>query len=230
MASENRPGAEGTEKQQKKGEAQQGAEKRAGQPSGAMAERKGAGATEERRGGGGLTRRERHLPMLRSGDVWAMSPFSLMRRMMSDFDRMSEEMGFGGLTRGGEELPGEALARGGPWSPQVDVFEREGNLVVRADLPGLKKEDLRVEMSEDALVIEGERRREQTEEGAGFYRAERSYGSFRRAIPLPEGVSAEQVDARFENGVLEISMPLPKERAHGKRIEIREGGETKSVH
>jgi HSP20 family protein len=230
MASENRPGAEGTEKQ-KKAEAQQGAEKRAAQPSGAMAGQKGAaGATEERRGGGGLTRRERHLPTLRSADVWTMSPFSLMRRMMSDFDRMFEEMGFGGLARGGEELAGEAFGRGGPWSPQVDVFEREGNLVVRADLPGLKKEDLRVEMSEDALVIEGERRREETEEGAGFYRAERSYGSFRRAIPLPEGVSAEQADARFENGVLEISLPLPKERTHGKRIEIREGGETKSMH
>lgn len=220
MASENK----GVSPEQQKKTEGQGGEKRAAQPG-------AAAAGEERRAkGGGISRRESRFPALRGADLWTMSPFSLMRRMMSDFDRMFEELGMGGmLPRAGEE-PGEALERGALWSPQVDVFEREGNLVVRADLPGLTKDDIRVEVRDDALVIEGERRREHTEEGAGFYRAERSHGSFRRAIPLPEGASAEKADARFENGVLEISLPLPEERARGKRIEIRETGEGKSVH
>lgn len=222
MATESRGDVKSGE--QKKAQGQQGGEGRAPQ-AGAAAETKGRGE-ESRAAGGGLARRGSHLPALRGADLWTMSPFSLMRRMMGDFDRMFEELGFGA---GRGELPGEGLGGGALWSPQVDVLEREGKLVVRADLPGLKKEDLRVEMTEDALVIEGERRREETEERAGFYRAERSYGSFRRMIPLPEGVSAEQADARFEDGVLEISLPLPKERARGKKIEIREGGE-KSLH
>ena len=152
MASENK---RVSPEQQKKIEGQ-GGEKRAAQLAG-----------EERRAkGGDLSRRESRFPALRGADLWTMSPFSLMRRMMSDFDRMFEELGMGGmLPRAGEE-PSEALERGALWSPQVDVFEREGNLVVRADLPGLTKDD-RVEVRDDALVIEGERRREQPRRAPG---------------------------------------------------------------
>ncbi len=227
MASENPAGAE-----QKKTQGQQaaGGEQRAAR-AGETPKQQGMERGEERRAGGGLSRREARAPMIRGSDIFTMSPFSLMRRMMDDFDRMFEDVGFGmgGLMPRGE-LPGEALSRGALWTPQIDVLEREGQLVVRADLPGLSKDDLRIEVRDDALVIEGERRREQKEEGEGFYRSERSYGSFRRAIPLPEGVDPEKAEARFENGVLEVSLPLPKERAQGKRIEIRGGTEGKSVH
>ncbi len=225
MANENPAGAE-----QKKAQGQAGGEQRAAK-AGETQKQQGMERAGEQRTGGGLSRREARAPMLRGSDLFTMSPFSLMRRMMDDFDRMFEDAGFGmgGLMQRGER-GGEALSRGGLWTPEIDVLEREGHLVVRADLPGLSKDDLHVEVKDDALVIEGERRREQKEEGAGFYRSERSYGSFRRAIPLPEGVDPEQADARFENGVLEVSLPLPKGRAQSKRIEIRGGGEGKSVH
>jgi HSP20 family protein len=122
-------------------------------------------------------------------------------------------------------------AREGFWVPQIDVFEREGKLVVRADLPGLGKQDVRAEIRDDALVLEGERRRELEEERGGRYRTERTYGSFRRAIPLPEGADAEHAEARFENGVLEVTIPLPQERSRARSIEIQEGGsKTPSVH
>ncbi len=226
MATENRPEAE-----QKKTQGQQaaGGEQRAAK-AGETPKQQAMERGGERREGG-LSRREARAPMLRGSDLFTLSPFSLMRRMMDDFDRMFEEVGFGmgGLMPRGER-PGEELARGALWTPQIDVLERGGQLVVRADLPGLSKDDVRVEVRDDALVIEGERRRERTEEGEGFYRSERSYGSFRRAIPLPEGVDPEQADARFENGVLEVSLPLPKGRPQAKRIEVRGGGEGKSVH
>ncbi len=169
------------------------------------------------RGGerGALVRREPWLPSLFSG--WGASPFGMMRRMMDEMDRMFDELGFRG---------GRAIQRGawteGPWTPEVDVFEREGKLVVRADIPGVSKDDVRVEVSEGAIVLEGERRHEHEEERGGVYRSERSYGSFRRVVPLPDGADPEKAEARFDNGVLEVSVDLPKERAHGKRIEIQE--------
>jgi HSP20 family protein len=153
-----------------------------------------------------------------------LSPFSFMRRMMEDLDRMFDELG------GGGEIQRRAFAgRDVMWMPRMEVLERDGNLVVRADLPGLRKEDVQIQVMEDALVIEGQRRRELEEERGGTYRSEVVYGSFRRAIPLPEGVNAESAEASFENGVLEIRVPLPKEERRGRRIEIK-GGEGPAVH
>ncbi|HEX9400380.1 MAG TPA: Hsp20/alpha crystallin family protein [Anaeromyxobacter sp.] len=159
------------------------------------------------------------------------SPFSLMRRMMDDLDRMFEEVGFGpgGGAMGRRELQRAPSRREAIWAPSVDVFERNGKLVVRADLPGLKKDDVRVEVAEGALVIEGERREEREFEGGGVYRAERVQGSFQRVIPLPEGVDTESAEARFESGVLEVSLRLSEEKGRGRRIEIQEGKQP-SVH
>ena len=95
------------------------------------------------------------------------------------------------------------------WSPQVEVFEREGQLVLRADLPGLTKEDVKVEVTNEAINISGERKSEHEEKREGYYRSERSYGSFYRSIPLLEGVNAEDANATFRNGVLEITMQAP---------------------
>ncbi|HEX8501297.1 MAG TPA: Hsp20/alpha crystallin family protein [Pyrinomonadaceae bacterium] len=107
---------------------------------------------------------------------------------------------------------------------QVEVFEREGQLVVRADLPGLKKEDVKVEVSNDTLTISGERKSEHEEKREGFYRSERSYGSFQRQIPLPEGVNADDARATFNNGVLEISIQAPQRESRSRRLEIKDGG------
>lgn len=108
------------------------------------------------------------------------------------------------------------------WAPQVDVFQKNNELTIKVDLPGLKKDEVTVDISDDALTIHGERRRESEEEREGFYRSERSYGSFYRVIPLPEGAITEQAKAAFRDGVLEITMPAPP-ATKGRRLEITEG-------
>ncbi len=166
---------------------------------------------EERRESSGIARREPTLPSL-FGAGLPLSPFGFMRRMMEDMDRMFEQ-----LQTGGGSIQQE---RARLWSPQVEVLERDGNLLVRADLPGLRQEDVRVELLGDTLILEGERRVEREEERGGMWRSERSYGTFRRAIPLPEEVDVENAEARFENGVLEVSLKLQRQR-QSKRIEVK---------
>ena len=146
-----------------------------------------------------------------------MSPFTLMRRLTEDMDRMFT--GTGGF--GGREA--------GLWAPPVEVRESEGNLVISAELPGLNKEDVKVEVNEDALVIQGERKREWEEERGGVHRSERAYGSFYREIPLPEGAKADQAKAQFNNGVLEVQVPIPKTQEKTRRIPIEAGEERKPV-
>jgi HSP20 family protein len=117
------------------------------------------------------------------------------------------------------------------WAPDVDVFHRGNELVIRADLPGLKRDDVAVEISDEAVTISGERSQEREDERGGFYRIERSYGSFYRVIPLPEGAIGDQAKAAFNNGVLEITMPAPPEQvSRGRRLEISEGIETKKAN
>jgi HSP20 family protein len=108
------------------------------------------------------------------------------------------------------------------WYPQIEVSEKQGNLVVCADLPGLKKEDVQLEVHDDQLVLQGERRNESSQTEGGIYRTERSYGSFYRTIPLPDGVNPDQVRATFKDGVLEVTVPVPNRQQHlqGRRIEI----------
>ena len=96
------------------------------------------------------------------------------------------------------------------WAPPVEVRERDGNLLVSAELPGLNKDEVKVEVTNEGLVIQGERKREREEERGGIHRSERSYGAFYRLIPLPEGANIEQAKAKFENGVLEVQVPIPK--------------------
>ena len=139
-----------------------------------------------------------------------------MRRFAEEMDHLFEDFGFGSgsrlpsaLTRGRELLRREAGLIPAEWSPRVDIQERDGQLVVRADLPGLSKDDIKVEIKEDMLSIQGERKQEKKEEREGYFYNECSYGSFYRAVPLPEGVDASKATAEFHNGVLEIAMPAP---------------------
>jgi HSP20 family protein len=110
----------------------------------------------------------------------------------------------------------------GQWWPPMDVSEREGKLVVHADLPGIDKNDIKVEVQDGALTIRGERRREHEEERGGYRRSERTHGSFCRTIELPPGVKPEQVKAQFRDGVLEVSIPMP-ENQRGRSIPIEDG-------
>jgi len=99
------------------------------------------------------------------------------------------------------------------WSPRVDMFEQNGAIVVKAELPGVKKEDLEVTVDEGELVIRGERRQESEVKEEDYYRMERSYGSLYRRLPLPEGVTPEQVQAVYKDGVLEVRIPKPAQKA-----------------
>ena len=95
--------------------------------------------------------------------------------------------------------------------------------IVRADLPGLKKEDVQVELGENALTIHGERNEQRDDERDGYYHSERQYGEFYRTIPLPEGVIGDSAQASFRDGVLEITMQAPPaEASRGRRLEIQE--------
>lgn len=166
----------------------------------------------------GISRRESRGPII-GREAMPMTPFGLMRRMMEDMDQLF--IGFGG--RG--FIPRSGVLDEGLWSPQVDVLEKNGQLVVKADLPGMKQEDIHVELQRDQLVIEGERsfELEEEQEAEGVWSLERGTGLFRRAIPLPEGIDTESVHANFENGVLEISLKLPEPEPQGKRIEVKGG-------
>jgi HSP20 family protein len=167
-------------------------------------------------GRGGLARRGTFFPSLFSLspiDLWNTSPFELMRRFTEEMDRWFEDFGVPAWgARGAEEAA--------VWAPPVEVFERGGNLVVRADLPGLNKEDIKVEVTDDGLVIQGERKREHEEKGEGYYRSERSYGRFYRLIPLPDDINLDQVRAQFNNGVLEITAPVPESSKRRREIPI----------
>ena len=108
------------------------------------------------------------------------------------------------------------------FSPNIDVFERDEKLVIRADVPGLAKDDLKVDIIEDAIIIEGERKYEHEKNEEGVYRSERGYGQFRRAIPVPEGAKTDTATATFNNGVLEVTMEAPKLSKSRRRIQIQE--------
>jgi len=174
-----------------------------------------------------LTKGEETTPARRAAflpGLWEENPFAFMRRFAGDMERFFEEFGSFRLS---PMLRRDLWPRVGEfgravWTPAVEVFERDGTFVVRADLPGLKKEDVKVEVVEGALVISGERKEEQEEKGEGFYRSERTYGSFFRRLPLPEGVKSEEAAATFKNGVLEVTIPAPKREPTGRRLEIKE--------
>jgi HSP20 family protein len=154
-------------------------------------------------------------------------PFALMRDMTSEFDRW-----FGEPTRPFSRWPSlrrRAISEVG-WYPEIDVFEKDNRLVTKIDLPGMKKDDVKVEVADGQLAISGERKSEAEEKGEQFYRCEREYGSFYRRVPLPEGAKIEDVKATFTDGVLEVSVPLPaRPEAKMRKVEIQESAKAKTA-
>ena len=108
------------------------------------------------------------------------------------------------------------------WLPPMDLFETADAFVLRADLPGMRQEDVKIEVEDNHLTLSGERARDPREGQDGFYRLERPYGAFTRTLTLPKGVDAEAITASFDNGVLEVAIPKP-EQAKPRRIEITPG-------
>lgn len=137
----------------------------------------------------------------------------LMRKFSHEMDRLFDEFGFKPrfFDRPMTEFD---------WSPDLEVLERDGRFVVKADLPGLKKEDVKVNVQEGMLVIEGERKQEVEEKKEGLYRTERTYGSFYRSLPLPEGAKLDKITANFKDGVLEVAMPIEKAEKAAKAIPV----------
>lgn len=154
-------------------------------------------------------------------------PLALMREMTSDFDRW-----FGEPARPFFRWPslGRRAAEEIGWYPEIDVFEKDGRLVTKIDLPGMKKEDVKVEVTDGQLAVSGERKRETEEKEKDFYRCEREYGSFYRSVPLPEGAKVDDVKATFTDGVLEVSVPLPaRPEARVRKVEIQESKAAKTA-
>jgi HSP20 family protein len=145
---------------------------------------------------------------LAPGDFFRMNPFSLMRRLTEEMDS------FFGETRRGEE-------RERIWAPAIEISQKQDSYVVRAELPGVRQGDVKIEITDEGIVIQGERKLEQEETKGGMHLTERRYGRFYRAVPLPEGAKTEEAQAKFDNGVLEITVPLQDQESKRREIPIQ---------
>ena len=150
----------------------------------------------------------------------ALSPFRGFYDMQSEMNRMFDEV-FGSLARGRQQ--GAEPTR---WAPALDVLQEDGDIVVRAELPGVKLEDVDITLHNGVLTISGERRAEEESEGSGYYVRERRYGSFRRSMTLPQGVDESNIGARFDGGVLEVRVSGAAAVKEPKRIQIGAGDES----
>ena len=203
-------------------------EKRREQQSASAPSKSGNGATET-----GSRKSLTRWPALLGGGGMPAGPWELMRRMSEEMGQLFESLG--GTRAGLAPLPqaarpargrqgdaGSDVGFGGPavLVPHIELEQRPGTLMVRADLPGLTPEDINVTVDHGALTISGERRQENREEREGFIRSELSYGAFFRTIPLPDGADENRVSAVFRNGVLEITVPV-SDQQQGRRVTVQ---------
>lgn len=141
--------------------------------------------------------------MARTGTLMRWQPFADLDDLRARFDRLFADIGDG--------------ERGGTWRPDIDVAEAEGKLEIRVDVPGIKPEEIKVEVEDDVLTISGEHAEEHERQGRRFMRRERRYGSFARAIGLPENVKRDEIDATCHDGVLEVTVPFAEAPRHETR-------------
>jgi len=152
--------------------------------------------------------------MLTNKELTRIEPRAFVRGMLRDFDRFFEEGWAPFATRG--RAFGEFA-----WMPTLEVVEKNHQLVARFELPGLKKEEITVTVTEDGFTVEGERKLEEEEKKHNWYTTERAYGKFVRSVPLPVGTNLADVKATFANGVLEVVAPLPATTvAAPRKVEI----------
>lgn len=142
-------------------------------------------------------------------DIW--EPFRDLADLQEDVNRL---MAHGWLAK-----PPVWPGNGGKWLPEVDITEEKDQILVRADIPGMKQEDISVEVENDILTIKGERKQETEKKEGQVHRIERSYGQFLRSFSLPANVDATKVNAAYKNGVLEVTLPK-KESAKPKQIKV----------
>lgn len=218
--------SEGTRSAAQQREAEGNGGRQEQQQQGRQPGQSGGGSAAMQRGGGpqdrqmagrsrggelGLARRPSH-------------PLAMMMQLSQEMDRLMDAFfnrGWIGPAEGSMGSMG-SMGMNALWSPQVDVHQRGDSLVVRADLPGIRREDVQIELNEDGLTIFGERREEHQEGGEeqGYRHVERSYGSFFRTIPLPEGAQPDACKASMKDGVLEVVIPLEQQQNRRRRIQI----------
>jgi HSP20 family protein len=130
------------------------------------------------------------------GTLTRWEPFAELGELRSRFDRMFDD-----FLDGGQRA----------WTPAVDVIRDNGNLVVRADVPGIKPDEVKIEVQDDILTVSGSHEERKEQKDKDFLRRERRYGSFSRSMALPAGVDAKKIKAKTHDGVVEVTIPLPKE-------------------
>ena len=130
------------------------------------------------------------------GTLTRWDPFTELGELRTRFDRLFDEW-----------LDGRERA----WTPAIDVVREDGHLVVRADLPGIKPEEVKIEVEDDILTVSGEHEESEEEKDKHYVRRERRYGSFSRSMTLPKGIAAKDIKAKTHNGVVEVTIPLPEQ-------------------
>ena len=135
------------------------------------------------------------------GTLTRWEPFAELGELRSRFDRMVDELWDG---------------RQRTFAPAIDVVHENGNLVLRADVPGIKPEEVKIEVEEGILTVSGEHKEKKEEKDKHYLRRERRYGSFSRSMALPPGVEAKQIKAKTHDGVVEVTIPMPKEEQKEK--------------
>jgi HSP20 family protein len=209
---------------QQQGSAESGSAQRGGEPQ--------SGNTDVQRAGRGQSR---GASAQRGGDLSRRSgglhPFDTMARLSREMDQLMDSffgtrLGFPRLSAGwpferNAQDSGASTGMSSLWSPSVDVRQRGDAIVIHAELPGVPKDAVRIETSEDGIAISGERSdtREENQSAGGYQLTERTYGSFYRSIPLPDGAQPEQAKATMREGVLEIMVPMQQSQAR-RQIQI----------
>jgi len=143
-------------------------------------------------------------------------PFRDLRTLQEEVNRLFT----GNLARAFDD---EGIARGS-WSPNVDIYENKDQIVLEAELPGMKREDFDVSVENNIITLRGERHFEKKEDSDNYHRVERAYGSFTRSFTLPNTVSSEGASADYSNGVLRVTLPK-REETKARRIEIKTEGQ-----
>jgi HSP20 family protein len=145
-------------------------------------------------------------------DGWGIDPFREMESLQKEMNRLFDFS----LSR---QPFGDTALFSGQWAPAIDVYDSRDSILVKADLPGLKKEEIEVSIQNDNLIVKGEKKRNEEIKEENYYRTERFCGSFLRTIPLPCEVDASRVQANYKEGVLELILPKSEE-AKPKKIKI----------
>ncbi len=181
-----------------------------------------ATSTNQQSGRTGLSRRQATsgVPSLLADPLEAfVNPFSLLRRMQQEVNRAFSDSS----SRRNTEDPTTAV-----WIPPIELAYRDGNFIVSAELPGVDDEDIQVTITDDAVVLRGERQYETEEDSGGLRRTELRYGEFYRAIPLPDGANPDQAKAELRNGVLQITIPVSEAKTGVRQVPVTSSASTQS--